>query len=118
MKNNLSNCPVCDGALTITKYNCEKCDTEITGRFKPDRFSKLSEDQINFIELFVLKRGSIKEIEKELNISYPTVRNKLDEVIKALGHKVEKDTSRIDILNMLNNGEISSEEAEELLAQL
>lgn len=118
MKNNLSNCPVCDGTLTITKYHCDKCNTEISGNFKQDRFSKLSEEQINFIELFVLKRGSIKEIEKELNISYPTVRNKLDEVIKALGHKVEKDTSRIDILTMLNNGEITSEEAEDLLSQL
>ncbi|MFL8887144.1 DUF2089 family protein [Helcococcus kunzii] len=118
MKENLSICPVCEHELSITKYKCNKCKTEINGNFKQDNFSKLTKEQKDFVEIFVLKRGSIKEIEKELGISYPTVRNKLDNVISALGHKVESDTSKIEILNMLNNGEITSEEATKMLSEL
>lgn len=118
MKENLSNCPVCDHQLTITRYECDHCKTEIKGRFKQNIFSKLTEEERDFIEIFVLKRGSIKEIEKELGISYPTVRNKLDNVISALGHKVDKDTSKIEILTMLDKGEITSEEATKLLSDL
>lgn len=118
MKDNLSICPICNHKLTITKYECENCHTEFSGRFKIDNFARLSDEQIAFVELFVLKRGSIKEIEKELGISYPTVRSKLDDVIKTLGHTIEKDSSKIEILNMLNNGEISSQEATKLLSEL
>lgn len=118
MKDNLTTCPVCDNNLTIVKYKCNHCQTEITGDFKQDSFSKLSQEQRDFIEVFVLKRGSIKAIEKELGISYPTVRNKLDDVAATLGHKVDKDTSKIEILNMVNNGELSSEEAAKLIAEL
>lgn len=118
MKDNLSKCPVCDNELLITKYKCKQCNTEITGSFTQNIFSKLSDEQRNFIEIFVLKRGSIKEIEKELGISYPTVRNKLDDVISALGHKIDTNTSKIEILNMLDKGEITSEEATKMLSEL
>lgn len=121
MKDNLTNCPVCENKLIIKKYFCKNCGTEINGNFKPNNFSNLTKEQLEFIEIFVLKRGSIKEIEKELGISYPTVRNKLDEVISALGHKVEnegRNSSKIEILNMLDSGEISSEEASNLLKKL
>lgn len=118
MKENLSICPICDNELSVTRYTCNHCKTEIKGNFRQDNFSKLTKEQRDFIEVFVLKRGSIKEIEKELGISYPTVRNKLDNVISALGHKVESDTSKIEILNMLNNGEITSEEATKMLSEL
>lgn len=118
MKQNLSNCPICDNGLTITSYKCNHCNTEIKGKFNQNNFSTLTQEQRDFIEIFVLKRGSIKDIEKELGISYPTVRNKLDNVIAALGHKIDKNTSKVEILNMLDNGEISSEEATKMLSEL
>lgn len=118
MKENLSNCPVCGNKLKIVKYTCDNCQTEISGNFSQDNFTKLTQEQKNFMETFILKRGSIKEIEKELGVSYPTVRSKLDDLINALGHRVESNTSKIEILEMLNNGEISSEEATRLLSQL
>lgn len=118
VKTNLSNCPVCDRDLVIREYECLKCHTTIRGHFRQDKFSKLTQEQKDFIEIFVMKRGSIKEIEKELGISYPTVRNKLDQVINALGHEVESDQSRIEILNMLNEGQISPEEAAEMIENL
>lgn len=113
----ISSCPVCGGSLIIKEVSCTDCGTTIKGEFEEDKFSKLSQEEKNFIEIFVMKRGSIKEIEKELGISYPTVRNKLDGVIKSLGHDVGKEESRIDILNRLNEGEISPEEATELLKE-
>jgi len=115
---NLCDCPVCDSKLVITSYQCGKCGTKIEGRFKQDKFASLSQDDKDFIELFVKKRGSIKEIEKEMGISYPTVRNKLDSVISALGHKVESRNSRVEILQMLDKGEISSEEAQKMLSEI
>lgn len=118
MKENLSNCPVCNSKLKIVKYVCDNCNTEISGNFTQDNFSNLTKDQKKFMEIFILKRGSIKEIEKELGISYPTVRSKLDDLINSLGHKVEADTSKMEILEMLNSGEITSEEATRLLSQL
>lgn len=115
---NLSDCPVCSNRLTITSYQCGKCGTRIEGVFEQDKFASLSQENKDFIELFVKKRGSIKEIERELGISYPTVRNKLDEAIKALGHEVDVSNTRVEILQMLDNGEISSQEAKKLLEQL
>lgn len=117
-KNNLNSCPVCDHELTITKYQCKRCHTSIEGNFKVDKFSTLTDKQRDFIELFVMKRGSIKEIEKELAVSYPTVRNMLDDVIAALGHNVDKYDSKLEILSQLDKGEISPEEATKLLKEL
>lgn len=118
MKKNLYDCPVCDHELTITSYECRNCGTRIEGEFQLDKFSRLSQEEKDFIELFVMKRGSIKEIEKEMGISYPTVRNKLDGVIAALGYKVEESTSKVEILNMLDKGEITYEEAQKMLKEI
>ncbi len=118
MKYNINRCPACASEMVITKYHCPKCHTEVSGTFRQDKFSKLTTEQKDFIEIFVKKRGSIKEIEKELGVSYPTVRNKLDNVIEALGHHVEKDYSRLEILQRLDDGELSAEEAAALIQDL
>lgn len=117
-RENLCDCPVCQNKLTVTSYQCGKCGTKIEGSFKLDKFASLSQDEKDFIELFVMKRGSIKEIERELGISYPTVRNKLDGVISALGHKIDRNTSRIEVLKLLDEGQITSEEATKMLDEL
>lgn len=116
MKNkSLYECPVCQHELLIKTYHCDHCGTKIEGEFEIDKFSRLTKEEKDFIELFVMKRGSIKEIEKELGISYPTVRNKLDNVISALGYRVEVSNSKYEILQMLDKGEISTKEAQKLL---
>lgn len=102
--------------MVITRIKCEDCGTEISGSFSlPTLFLNLSEDQIEFIKIFVKCRGNIKEVEKELGISYPTVRNKLNEVIIAMGYKVEEDGVREKILEDLERGEITVDEAVRLL---
>ncbi|MDO5028863.1 MAG: DUF2089 domain-containing protein [Bacillota bacterium] len=118
MKKYLDKCPVCDGKLITTSYSCQDCGSQINGYFEGNKFLKLSEEDLEFIEIFVMNRGSIKEIEKVLGVSYPTVRNKLDQVIKALGHKVSPDKSRMEILEMLDQGLITADQATEMMKNL
>lgn len=110
----LSQCPVCAQQLTVQRLKCQSCQTVIENDFKLSKFEYLSSEQLYFIETFIKCRGSIKEVEKELGISYPTVRAKLDEVIVSLGFspketKQSKPTQ--DILEALEKGEISADEA-------
>ena len=122
--NNFSGvCPICGEKMTITKLHCHSCDTALEGNFAVPRISRLSEEQQAFVELFVKCRGNLKEVGKELNLSYPTVRNRLDEVVKALGYSVKADYieeekiegKRLSILDSIENGELSVEKALERL---
>lgn len=121
-----SRCPVCNGSLKVMRLKCSKCNTVIENEFSFNKFTDLSKEQLNFLEVFLMCRGNIKDVEKELKISYPTVRAKLDELINELGLQREKvkpvdpvkDVSRKDnkeILDKLEKGEISPDEALELL---
>jgi hypothetical protein len=117
MNNIIGECPICGGDLIVSKLKCNHCNTEISGEFKLSKFNYLSKEDLYFIEIFIKNRGNIKAIEKELGISYPTVKKNLDEVISALGYKVdeEDDVDQSEILNRLANGEISAEEAAKLI---
>ncbi|WP_292611634.1 DUF2089 domain-containing protein [Methanobacterium sp. BAmetb5] len=110
------NCPICKSETKVTEIYCKNCDTTIRGEFELCKFCRLNEEQKYFVEVFIKNRGNIKEIEKELGISYPTVRNKLDEVISSLGYKLEKPAiNQKEILEKLSKGEISKDEALKLL---
>ena len=108
-------CPVCDAKLNITRLSCGHCQTRLEGEFDFCKFCRLPPEQLEFIEVFIKCRGNIKDVEKELGISYPTVRNRLDNVIEALGFQVEQSddlaNSRLNILTALENGEITPQEA-------
>lgn len=120
----IGKCPICHQELEVTRLKCRYCGTAIEGTFELCKFCRLDPEQVNFIEVFIKCRGNIKEVEKELNISYPTVRSKLDQVIRALGYEVgaapedDKGTKRKEVLDMLNSGELSSKEAIKLLKEL
>src|SRR5699024_12784271 len=110
----LSNCPVCNHTLTIKKLHCNNCYTTIENDFALSRFSMLSGDDLAFIETFLLSRGNIKEVEKELGISYPTVRSKLNDIIINLGHDIVKhkhNTDETSVISMLEKGELTADEA-------
>jgi hypothetical protein len=110
-------CPICSNILSVSKLTCTHCSTKIEGDFTSCKFCQLPNEQLEFIEAFIRCRGSIKDVEKELGISYPTVRNRLDGVIQALGYKVDKvdipenNERRQEILAALDRGEITSQEA-------
>ncbi|MBI9011064.1 MAG: DUF2089 domain-containing protein [Clostridiales bacterium] len=120
-RNVLGTCPVCSSRLDVTKLHCNDCDTTIKGTFKLDKFSYLSKEQKYFIEVFLKNRGNIKEIEKDLGISYPTVKKNLENVINALGYGEIAESANLNkekILEKLSNGEISSEEAMKMIKGL
>lgn len=109
----ISECPVCKKQLSITKLQCTHCHTTIENDFELSNFASLSKEQLQFIETFLKCRGNIKEVEKELGISYPTVRGKLDDIISSLGYSTTKkvEIDRKKIILMLEKGEITAEEA-------
>lgn len=82
----LLKCPSCEGNLTVTGLGCPDCSINIDGEFALPQLLKLTRPQIDFIEVFIKNRGIIREVERELGVSYPTVRARLDEVIQALGY--------------------------------
>lgn len=117
-----SQCPVCNSELVISKLSCSNCGSNIEGLFEPCEFCKLPKDELDFVKVFIKNRGSIKEVEKELGISYPTVRAKLDRAIIALGFdapsneeveakKVAKAAAKKAIVDKLASGEMTALEA-------
>jgi len=116
----ISKCPICSSQLKVIKLKCSKCSTVIENDFEFSKFEYLEEEHLNFMEVFLKCRGNIKDVEKELGISYPTVRAKLDEVVSALGYtQVKKNTvNNKEILDMLEKGEISSDQAVNMMKKI
>jgi len=114
-----SVCPVCSHKLDVTRLTCAHCTAEITGRFKPCRYCALDEKMQLFLEAFIKSGGNIKEVERTLNISYPTVKGLQAELIsKLFGEEPRKQTGRYtsgEILDMLENKQISADEAAQML---
>jgi hypothetical protein len=77
-------CPACGGPLVVTECRCANCHLQLRGDFRVGSFSTLSEDQLTFVHVFLRARGNLSEVEKVLGVSYPTIRNKLDEINKTL----------------------------------
>lgn len=114
-------CPVCQATLQVAELACVTCDTRLLGHFQLPPLARLSADMQAFVEVFINCRGNIREVERALNLSYPTVRNRLEAVIEALGRlgaassPVLSRSRREEILAALERGEMSLDEA---LAQL
>jgi hypothetical protein len=113
-------CPSCDGDLTVSRLKCPACTITLDGDFAMPALLKLSPAQIDFVEVFVKNRGIIREVERELGVSYPTVRARLDDVIRSLGYpgKTASDDAadqtaprRRTVLADLKAGKLTPEEA-------
>jgi hypothetical protein len=81
----IATCPVCANELTITRLHCRSCGTALEGEFGVGRFGRLDREQMSLLESFLRSRGNLKEMERELGISYPTVRGRVDALVRALG---------------------------------
>lgn len=81
----IATCPVCSGELTIARLHCRSCGTALEGEFGVGRFGRLDHEQMALLESFLRSRGNLKEMERELGISYPTVRGRVDALIRSLG---------------------------------
>ena len=113
----ISRCPICSGPLVITSMHCNTCGTDINGEFEMLEFYALNDSQLEFIRCFLKNRGSITEVEKELDISYPTVRAKLDDALSALAIATE-ERRQIDkplILQKFKKGKLTLDEAVDAL---
>ena len=118
----LTQCPVCKNEMNVTRLQCPSCETVIEGRFAAGHFANLSSEQLDFILTFVRVEGKLTRMETELGISYPTIRNRLHEVIRALGYEPGKDESpdvtdekRREVLENLDSGKISADAAMRIL---
>lgn len=120
----IGQCPICGNNLHVTRLNCRNCDTTIDGHFTLGRLYQLSPEQLDFVEVFLRCEGKINRVEQEIGLSYPAVRARLTDVIRALGYEVGDSSSaprsipeevRRDILNELQGGNLTAEEALQML---
>jgi hypothetical protein len=125
----ISTCPVCSGELAVTRLHCRSCGTTLEGEFTVGRFGRLTREQLALLESFLRSRGNLRDMERELGISYPTVRSRVEALVRALGFgprdgdETSQDepaaaavdaasaTSRQEILERLARREIGAEEA-------
>ena len=118
----IGKCPICSEKLEVTRLHCRNCDTEVGGHFALGRLYHLGPKQLAFVEMFISCEGKINRVEQEMGLSYPAVRARLNDVIRALGYEVGEagkepvsEEDRKEILAQLSSGDISAEEAIELL---
>ena len=124
----VEHCISCGGQLEIRELHCSECDITIRGSFPMEGrgpFARLTDDQLAFLHLFVTSRGNMSDVERSLGVSYPTVRSKLDDLIAALepGDGIPESTpattlSRDEVMARVSNGELTVDEAMELLSTL
>jgi hypothetical protein len=115
-------CPLTGGEIIVTRFYSPTADISYEGRFTAPQppFAQLAPEQLRFVEIFVRNEGKLNRMEDELGLSYPTIRSRLHEVIRALGYEPGKDepappADRTAVLADLDAGKISFEAAMKLL---
>jgi hypothetical protein len=137
----IATCPVCAHELAVTRLHCGECGTTIEGEFGVGRFGRLTREQMQVLESFLRSRGNLRDMERELLISYPTVRSRVEALVRALGfgprdeaegasttapttaaaHGAPSETTqagRREILERVSRRELSAEEAAEAIRAL
>jgi hypothetical protein len=135
----IATCPVCAHELAVTRLRCGECGTTIEGEFSVGRYGQLTREQTQVLESFLRSRGNLRDMERELGISYPTVRARVEALVRALGFgpRDEADTpppaapaataasvnpeitsGRREILERLSRQELSAEQAAEAIRAL
>ena len=118
MRKIIETCPTCSSrGLTISEVSCDACGTQVRSRYSPCPFCALSEEEQTFLLLFVRSRGNLKDVEKTLGVSYPTVRAKLDEIIDRLTPATPPAPvrDRRGVLDLVQSGQLGVAEALALL---
>ena len=87
-------CPACEDALKVSQLRCDSCSTLVSGNYSMPVFLKLASEEQDFILKFLLNSGSLKEMAKQRNMSYPTIRNRLDDLIEKIKQlQTDEDTT-------------------------
>ncbi len=125
----IATCPVCGNELLVTRLHCRGCGTALEGEFSVGRFGRLNREQLGLLESFLRSRGNLRDMERELGISYPTVRSRVEALVRALGlsgavepepeaagtDRTDPTDTRREVLERLARHEIGAEEAAEAL---
>jgi hypothetical protein len=124
----ITRCPVCGGDLSVTRLHCPRCDTTIEGEFTPGKnaggpFGQLSPEQMQFLLTFIRCEGKFNRMEEELKLSYPTLRNRFNEILRVMGYEPGREEppvrppaeERRRILEDLDQGRITWAEAQRRL---
>ena len=117
----LGACPICDQRLLVSEYACGSCGVSIRGRFDRCDLCALPSDLLHFVRLFLHVEGNLREIERRLGLSYPTVKARLAAVNAALDApgagpaagstaRSNRDEERLRLLRRLRDGELSLDE--------
>lgn len=136
----IATCPVCSGELMVTRLRCGTCATTLEGEFGVGRYARLTREQVQVLESFLRSRGNLRDMERELGISYPTVRARVEALVRALGFGPRDEAeaapaapgpatpgpatpeaitaARREILERLANHDLSAEEAAEAIRAL
>src|SRR3954454_8817129 len=122
----ISTCPVCSAELAVTRLHCRSCGTTLEGEVSVGRFGHVTKEQLALLESFLRSRGNLRDMERELGISYPTVRGRVEALVRALGFgprdgaedpdddappTTDAVAARQAILERLSKGEIGAEDA-------
>ncbi len=113
----ISTCPVCSNELAVTRLQCRSCGTTLEGDFSVGRFGRLNREQLTLLESFLRSRGNLREMERELGISYPTVRSRVEALVRALGFGPRADADDADDATTTPATERTREEILEAVAR-
>ena len=112
-------CPSCEGELVAARLTCTSCATSLEGKFDIPALLRLPQDDLAFVTAFVRGSGSLKAVAAELGVSYPTVRNRLDDILERLAALERSvDDARHEILDALESGKITADEAAQALRKV
>jgi len=113
MKRAPSDCPVCGTKLALTRLGCPSCSTEISGEFEACEFCALSGEDRDILRVFLASRGNMKELERNLGVSYPTARARFDAMLDRIGleRRPAPAGPRLEVLEALARGDIDVDEA-------
>ena len=95
----------------VTELKFPEADVTVRGEFDLNEFAVLSPENLEFLRLYIKVRGNLKEVERILGVSYPTVRARFDGLLRAVGYEPEGPDPRDETLALLERGQISAEEA-------
>ena len=117
----LTRCPICEGELEATRLQCVNCHGVVEGNFDLGNLLRLNREQLQFVEILVKNRGNINKVADELGVSYTTARNRMDDIVSALGYNAPANpgpsAERLEVLARLERGDLSPEAALDILKE-
>lgn len=119
MSTSFGACPTCINRMRIESMHCWRCGTTVTGQLSIPMVARLPEEQARFVDVFLLGNGSLSQVQKDLECSYPKVRRLLDDTIATLRAELEAARQeKEEILNALEKGDLDGKQAVQLVRSL